>query len=249
MVDTDNKPPRSTYYLLFPLGFKSADTDEDDLTKPTGAMSFGKSTRCVSPDIIDALSNIDIASMAKIIAEAAKNERNHKKLTGEEIEGLEKENEKIKKKLEDDCPGSNIFGKNDGSDDKYYDESEISYTDDISKIHIKSDDDFVHSIQIEYMFGSKTACHGGKGGRLKTLVLDSDEKIIGVDVSMFEDIVSGLTFYTNAGEEKKFGKISGEDRVQSYELYDGQYLAGIKGYDNDNGEATGLPAIGFTAKV
>lgn len=195
--------------------------------------------------------------MAKDIAEAVQNETEQKRLAENEIEDLKRKNQKIKDEIKDFAPESAIFGE--GFANSYYDESEIAYIDDISKIHVNSSD-LIHGIQIEYRLGGKQPYHGGCGGTLKTMVLDPNEKITTVEVSIYKGVVSSLSFYTDIGNTERFGKVHGD--LKAYELADGAYLGAIKGYDmfkNVNGEATKncptlpgnreiLPGIGFTAK-
>lgn len=191
------------------------------------------------------------------MAEAVKNEREHKRLMERELKDLRRKNETIKDEMAAFVLESPIFGN--GIYQRFYDEAEIAYTDDISKIHIRSSD-LIDGIQIEYRFGGKSVYHGGQGGTLKAMVLDPHEKITTVEVSTYHGAVSSLSFYTDMGKTESFGEVQGD--IQAYELTDGNYLAAIKGYDmfkKENGEATQicptlpgnrevLPAIGFTAK-
>lgn len=200
---------------------------------------------------------IDASLLTKDIVAAIRNEKDHIEFTELQIEELQLENKGIKDKLTSLSPGSSIFGEGFYSDSAY-DESEIAYTDDISKIHVYSSD-FINGIQIEYKVMGPMHFHGDKRGTLQTMDLTPNQKITKVEVTTCLGAVSSLAFYTDTGNEQSFGEQRGS--VDRYEFDDGYYLAAIKGYNQfigDDGQGTYgcpklsgrhvVPAIGFTAK-
>ena len=174
----------------------------------------------------------------------------------DDIEQLEKENDEINVELAEILfPQSPIYGE--GNYDQFYDEIKMGFVCDISEIHI-NDNDHINSIQIEYRDGSKGRFHGGSGGSPENFVLNPDEKIIRIDVSTYQGVVSSISFYTDFGRKESFGTVRAN--TQTFEMVDGAYLCAIKGYDmsktsDDRVSKTGegnigaLPAIGFVAKV
>ena len=178
-----------------------------------------------------------------------------------ELKDYKEVEEKLFKQISSILPESDMYG---CGQESFFTEFWLAYDEDIGEIRVGSGD-LIEAIQVKYK--SKTgALHGGDGGNMESIKLTDDERITAVSGTLLKatggNLLSSLTFSTDYGREVTFGK--GADQPDHerfhFQMYDGAYLAAIKGYDAFSKEAGAtfpglkgnnklLPAIGFIQKM